>query len=233
MYTCKYAEQSVCLYRISVADPGGILLISSGRNRWLATAVIIFDSEKQIKDVSTIIGLDLYITCQKPQKRRLILKGRFSFSIERLLYPCCVTWQGVATTFGAQQHHAKRTNSSSFLAKRYAANNCCVVFFPTDRVGSGVLTQEFNFNFSFFFNMNSLDLHYSVFRGRNFAISPLKSSKTNRELLQPGPWPATDFFKIHAVTCNDLLANILDLWRNHLRMWKQFNCKDLSYNVQS
>ena len=57
--------------------------------------------------------------------------------------------------------------------------------------------------------MNSLDLQCSLFHGRNFPISPLKASKTNRELLQPGAWPATDFFEIN------VLAHILGLWRNH------------------
>ena len=67
------------------------------------------------------------------------------------------------------------------------------------------------------FNTNSLDLQCSVFHGRHFPISPLKSSKTNRELLHPGAWPATGCFTIlfNEVTCNVLLANILDLWRNH------------------
>ena len=114
---------------ISFADPGGILLISPGRNRWLVTAVIIF---KQFKDVSTMIEQDLKMIWQKSRKRTWILKGRFSFSIECLLYPCCPTWQGTATPFGRQQHHAKKTNGSSFLVKRYAANNCCVVGFPAD-----------------------------------------------------------------------------------------------------
>ena len=81
------------------------------------------------------------------------------------------------------------------------------------------------------FNMNSLDLQCSVFHGRNFPISPVKSPKTNRELLQPGAWPATDFFKINEVTCNDLFSHVLDLWRNHYE--NNSTMYDLSYNVQS
>ena len=65
------------------------------------------------------------------------------------------------------------------------------------------------------YNMNLLDLQCSLFHGRNFPISPLKSSKTNRELLQRGAWQVTNFFKINEVTCNDLLAHILGLWRKH------------------
>ena len=150
----------------------------------------------------------MYIICQKSQKGKFILKARFSFSIGRLLYPFGPTWQGIATPFGAQQHHAKETNSSSYLAKRYVANNWCVM-------GLGVEFWPRNSIFILAHNMNSLDLQCSLFHGRNFPISPLKSSKTNRELLQPGAWPATDFFKINEVTCNDLLAHILGLWRNH------------------
>jgi len=38
---------------ISFADPGGIILISPVRHSWLVTAVIVFEWEKQFKDVST------------------------------------------------------------------------------------------------------------------------------------------------------------------------------------
>ena len=38
----------------------------------------------------------------------LILKGRFSFSSERLFYPCYPTWQGIVTPFDAQQRRAKK-----------------------------------------------------------------------------------------------------------------------------
>ena len=41
MYKHRDADRSVCPYRISFADPGGISLISSGRNWRLVKAVII------------------------------------------------------------------------------------------------------------------------------------------------------------------------------------------------
>ena len=64
MYKHKDANWSVCSYSCITkpfADPGGILLISPERHRWLVTAVVIFEWEKHLKDVSTMIEYDLYI----------------------------------------------------------------------------------------------------------------------------------------------------------------------------
>jgi len=154
IYEHKDADWSVFPYiciTISFADPGGILLISPERHRWLVTAVIIFEWEKQFKDVSTMIEYDLYNYhnyVRNPEKGGGFWREGVHLTLDRALQHLLV----YSSTM------EKKTNSSNILAKRYAANNFCVAGFPTgfslsktsNGNESGVLTLKFNSNFSFY-----------------------------------------------------------------------------------
>ena len=110
-----------------------------------ASAVIIYEWEKQFKDVSTMKEYDLYISyvCNKFRER---------------------SWQDIATAFGVQQHHAKKKNTvaqaslprdtllitsvllASQLAFHWVKHLMGVEFWPWN----SILISAFN--------MNSLDL---------------------------------------------------------------------------
>ena len=163
MYKHKDGNWSVCSYSCitkSFADPGGILLISPERHRWLVTAVVIFEWEKHLKDVSTMIEYDLYIIIMLEILRKEVDFEEKVFIFHWVLtLPLLSDLTGHCNSFWHRAAPCKENKycSSSILAKRYAANNFGVVGFPTglslsktsNGNGSGVLTLKFNFNFSF------------------------------------------------------------------------------------
>ena len=130
-YKHKDADWTVCLYTVASQYPLQTLEASLtdqawNSHRWLVTAFIIFEWEKQFKDVSTMIEYDLFIIIMLEIPRKGVdFEEVFIFHWALTLqYYCCQTWQGIAMPFGLQQHHAKKKKnkycSSSILAKRYA-----------------------------------------------------------------------------------------------------------------
>ena len=143
-----------------------------------------------------------------------IFQWAFILPLSNLTGYCNTFW----CTAAPSKKKKTKINSSSSLAKRYAANNCCIVGSSTDvswgREWSSDSEIQYKFQLLTWTHLTS-NVPCSV-----------------EESFQYRHW-ATYFFQINEVTCNDLLAHILDLWRNHLSIWKQFNSKDLSYNMQS
>ena len=165
MYEHKDVDRLVFPYiciTISFADPGGIILISPVRHSWLVTAVIIFEWEKQFKDVSTMIEYDLYIIIMLEIPRKEV---DFEEKAKVFIWPLT----GHCNTFWCTAAPCKiKPNSSSILANRYAANNFCVAGFPSsfslsktsNGNGSGVLTLKFHFYFSFYHELTWLAMFY-------------------------------------------------------------------------
>ena len=159
---------------------------------------------------------------RNPLKKGVDFEGKVFIFQWAFILPLLSNLTGYCNTFwcysSTDPKKNNKINSSSFLAKRYAANNCCIVGSPTDVSWGWEWSSDAEIQFKF-----------QLLTWTHWTCNVLCSVE---ESLQYRHW-ATYFFQINEVTCNDLLAYILDLWRNHLTIWKQFNCKDLSYNVQS